>query len=107
MKELPIERTPNDETHNEYIFMEYKPITVEELWHSKNFYIHSKLKKLSFDLANYIFDYNCTDFYMNKKELKTKKESLRLLQLDSRFMDLMIEMTARINFCYDSFINIK
>lgn len=44
---------------------------------------------------------------MTKKELKTKTESLKLLQLDSNFFDLTKEVTASINFCYDKFINIK
>lgn len=42
--ELPIERMPNDDTNNEYIFMEYKPMTQEKLWESHNFYIHNKFR---------------------------------------------------------------
>jgi hypothetical protein len=105
--ELPIERMPNDDTNNEYIFMEYKRITAEEMWELPNFYIHNKFRRLRFDLVNHVLNYCCMDFYMTNKELKTKTESLKLMQLDSNFNDLVKEVTASINFCYDRFMSIK
>lgn len=105
--ELPIERMPNDDTNNEYIFMEYKHITVEELWRLPNFYIHSKFRGLRFDLVNHVLNYSCMDFDMTNKELKTKTESLKLMKLDSNFNDLAKEVNASMNFCYGRFMNIK
>ncbi|MDR4492047.1 MAG: hypothetical protein R2685_14290 [Candidatus Nitrosocosmicus sp.] len=103
--EIQIEKVSDDDTDNEYLFVENKAITVEEYWNNKNYYIHRELKRLSLEFTNDILDYCCTEFNISIKELKSKDDALKILKSSPNFMKLLKEMVGKINDQHNYFIS--
>jgi hypothetical protein len=103
---IDIEKNSENDEDNEYLFIDNREITIEELWQWKNYHVHGKLKKLSLDFCSDVLDYCCTDFYMTSKESKSKVESVKLLKSSPNFMKLLNEMATKTESQFNHFNSI-
>ena len=105
--ELDIHKTSENKFDDEYVFLEFKKISLEDHLKSDNLVVPSEIKKFQSDLCNRIIEYSYTEYIMSKKELSSKGKSLRLLIMDNNFMNLLYSIRNEFDLYINHFINLK